>query len=91
MPSPMEGSSREGDLFTVKHELKNGKFTCNPVKLLRQSILFAIYLSFSETRVRGRDVSWLAWTSQLSLSNGSERINVTPVQKWQRKANVIAS
>lgn len=25
MPSPMEGSSREGDLFTVKHELKNGK------------------------------------------------------------------
>lgn len=25
MPSPMEGSSREGDLFTVKHELKNGE------------------------------------------------------------------
>lgn len=25
MPSSMEGSSREGDLFTVKHELKNGK------------------------------------------------------------------
>lgn len=25
MPSSMEGSSREGDLFTVKHELKNGE------------------------------------------------------------------
>lgn len=25
MPSPMEGSSREGDLFTVKHELRNGR------------------------------------------------------------------
>ncbi|KAM6912769.1 ribosomal protein S6 kinase alpha-5 isoform 2-T2 [Xenentodon cancila] len=27
MPSPMEGSSREGDLFTVKHELKNANLT----------------------------------------------------------------
>uniref|UniRef100_A0A3B3E109 Ribosomal protein S6 kinase n=1 Tax=Oryzias melastigma TaxID=30732 RepID=A0A3B3E109_ORYME len=27
MPSPMEGSSREGDLFTVKHELRNANLT----------------------------------------------------------------
>ncbi|XP_035465837.1 ribosomal protein S6 kinase alpha-5 isoform X3 [Scophthalmus maximus] len=27
MPSPMEGSSREGDLFTVKHELKHANLT----------------------------------------------------------------
>lgn len=27
MPSTMEGSSGEGDLFTVKHELRNGKWT----------------------------------------------------------------
>uniref|UniRef100_A0A4W5Q7X8 non-specific serine/threonine protein kinase n=1 Tax=Hucho hucho TaxID=62062 RepID=A0A4W5Q7X8_9TELE len=27
MPSSMEGSSREGDLFTVKHELKNANLT----------------------------------------------------------------
>ncbi|KAM9708405.1 ribosomal protein S6 kinase alpha-5 isoform 2-T2 [Menidia menidia] len=27
MPSPMEGSSTEGDLFTVKHELKNANLT----------------------------------------------------------------
>ena len=31
MPSPMEGSSREGDLVTVKHELKHGKFGRKPV------------------------------------------------------------
>lgn len=64
MPSPMEGSSREGDLFTVKHELKNGKragFTLNAVG-------FICRLSLRDTcPVEMLAVSWLAWEIQLSL------------------------
>ncbi len=74
MPSPMEGSSREGDLFTVKHELKNGKLAASWFKLfLMQSVLF-YRLSLGDTCPR-RDVSWLAGKNQLSLSVGicSER------------------
>lgn len=39
MPSPMEGSSREGDLFTVKHELKNGKWQWIAKSLVQSSLL----------------------------------------------------
>lgn len=52
MPSPMEGSSREGDLFTVKHELKNGKlaasFTFKAVNLS-----FDIYIIYFRSNVSG--------------------------------------
>lgn len=67
MPSPMEGSSREGDLFTVKHELKNGKRAALTFNVVR----FICRLSLRDTcPVEMLAVSWLAWEIQLSLSVG---------------------
>lgn len=47
----MEGSSREGDLFTVKHELKNGKLAGSRYNSMLW-ISFDIYVL--ETRVGAR-------------------------------------
>lgn len=64
MPSPMEGSSREGDLFTVKHELKNGKWQCIVKSSVQSSLFF--YTSLKDTcLVEMLALSRLAWETQL--------------------------
>lgn len=90
MPSPMEGSSREGDLFTVKHELKNGKLAASCWN--SKAVQFIWHLSFEYTCPQ-RYFSWASLEEPTVSVNGRvvvrANINVTQVQKWQRKANAV--